>query len=62
MLGLADLVDTIQTFGARTFIQMNPGLGIQGSALSRGVHQICPSTIGYKANGDTGCEKYLGLC
>jgi 2,4-dienoyl-CoA reductase-like NADH-dependent reductase (Old Yellow Enzyme family) len=53
MLGLADLVDTIHTFGARTFIQMNPGLGVQGSALSRGVQPVGPSTIGYKTKPET---------
>jgi dimethylglycine catabolism A len=53
MQGLAELADTIHTFGARAFIQMNPGLGAQGSSFRKGVPPSGPSTVGYKTKPET---------
>lgn len=53
MPGLCELVETIHAFGAKTFIQMNPGLGVQGSSFRRGVQPSGPSTVGYRARPET---------
>jgi len=52
MLGLAELVETIHAFGAKTFIQLNLGVGIQGSSLRAGVQPVGPSAVGYRAAAD----------
>ena len=48
MLGLAELVDTIHAFGAKTFVQLNPGVGVQGSSLRAGLPPVGPSAVGYR--------------
>ena len=53
MPGLCELVETIHAFGAKTFIQMNPGLGVQGSSFLRGVQPAGPSTVGYRTRAET---------
>lgn len=49
MLGLADLVETIHAFGAKTFVQLNPGVGTQGSSMRTGVQPVGPSAMRYEA-------------
>ena len=51
--GLAELVDTIHAFGARTFIQMNPGLGAQGYSILSGEQPVGPSAVSYRTNPET---------
>jgi len=53
MLGFAELTDTIHAFGAKTFVQLNVGLGVQGSSFRTGVQPVGPSTVGYKAKAET---------
>lgn len=48
MLGLAELVETIHAFGARTFVQLNLGVGIQGSSLRAGMQPVGPSAVSYR--------------
>lgn len=48
MLGLAELVDTIHAFGAKTFVQLNPGVGLQGSSLRAGLPPVGPSAVSYR--------------
>lgn len=47
--GFSDLADTIHAFGARAFIQLNVGVGVQGSSLRTGVQPVGPSTVGFRA-------------
>ncbi len=53
MPGLCELVETIHAFGAKTFVQMNPGLGVQGSSFLRGVQPAGPSTVNYRTKAET---------
>ncbi|MFH1137861.1 MAG: hypothetical protein V1816_17470 [Pseudomonadota bacterium] len=53
ILGLAELVDTIHAFGARTFIQMNPGLGAQGFSIGTDQQPVAPSAFGYTVDPAT---------
>ncbi|MBI5505280.1 MAG: NADH:flavin oxidoreductase [Deltaproteobacteria bacterium] len=48
MLGLAELVETIHAFGAKTFVQLNLGVGIQGSSLRAGLQPVGPSAVSYR--------------
>ena len=48
MLGLAELVDTIHAFGAKTFIQFSIGMGAQGSSLRTAVQPVGPSAVNYE--------------
>ncbi len=51
MLGLAELVDTIHAFGAKTFVQLNVGVGVQGSS-AKGVQPVGPSAVRYETPPD----------
>ena len=53
LLGLTELVDTIHAFGAHTFIQMNPGLGVQGYSILSGVQPVAPSPVAYQVDPET---------
>ncbi|MEW6442814.1 MAG: NADH:flavin oxidoreductase [bacterium] len=47
MMGLAELVDTIHAFGARTFVQFTMGMGAQGFSLV-GEQLVGPSAVTFK--------------
>ena len=51
--GLAELVDVIHAFGAKTFIQMNPGLGAQGYSILSGVQPVSASEVSYNVDPET---------
>ncbi|MBI5576338.1 MAG: NADH:flavin oxidoreductase [Deltaproteobacteria bacterium] len=48
MAGFAELVDTIHAFGAKAFIQLNAGVGVQGSSSRTGVQPVGPSVVSYR--------------
>lgn len=48
MAGFGDLVETLHAFGAKAFVQLNVGVGIQGSSAGSGVQPVGPSTVGYR--------------
>ena len=43
MIGLGELADTIHAFGAKAFIQLTPGFGVQGSSRRTGVQPVAAS-------------------
>ncbi len=50
---LAELSDTIHAFGARTFIQLNLGIGAQGFPTPTGAPPVAASPVAYKAKPET---------
>lgn len=48
MAGFADLVETLHAFGAKAFVQLNVGVGIQGSSVGSGVQPVGPSAVSYR--------------
>lgn len=45
MSGMAELAETIHTFGAKTILQISPGAGRQGSSAYTGIQPVAPSAI-----------------
>jgi 2,4-dienoyl-CoA reductase-like NADH-dependent reductase (Old Yellow Enzyme family) len=63
MPGFADLVDTLHAFGAKVFVQMNVGVGIQGSSAGTGVQPVGPSAVRYRTPPEMvprNCRQVLG--
>jgi len=48
LAGFAELVDTIHAFGAKTFVQLSPGVGGQGSSSRAGLPPVAPSAVPYR--------------
>ncbi len=48
MSGFAELVETLHAFGAKVFVQLNVGVGIQGSSVGSGVQPVGPSAVRYR--------------
>lgn len=48
MLGMAELVETIHAFKAKAFVQLNVGVGAQGSSSGTGVQPVGPSSVSYR--------------
>jgi len=49
MIGLAELAETVHAFGAKIFIQLTPGFGVQGSSRRTGVQPVAPSAIRFES-------------
>lgn len=48
MPGMAELAEAVHAFGAKVFIQLSPGFGVQGSSLRTGVQPVAPSAVNYE--------------
>lgn len=53
MEGFSKIVETIHAFGSRVFIQLNPGIGAQGSSLVSGIQPVAPSPVAYSVKPET---------
>ncbi len=57
--GMHRLVEAVHSYGAKIFIQLSPGLGIQAAEKGSGVVPCAPSSVGFKCESENIAPKLV---